>query len=830
MEDKEENKDINVAKDAFDGIGKEDVAERLLEKAEPDSRRLISSLSAETGGITVGPSIQANSVNNVNYYITASTARDKRKKSDHDDEPALEEPDSNKRKIVCQQNYKKEVEKKYGKMKDYNSLTGEWVDFNKRYTNMLILRRHLKLKEREDELKSRGHLELRKKYKSDEAMCIQVEDVFASDENGEIPSTVVLQGPAGIGKTFTVNKIMFDWASKNIFQGKFDYVFHFDFRELNTKGDVSLIELLSDQYSDLNLKEILACPEKLLFLMDGFDEWKFPLDQGDVGLSGDERTKQPVAITVSRLLKRKILSKSTLLITTRSSSLETLDKSVTLQRFADLLGFSADEIQEYVFNYFQAKEQAAQALNYIKENESVLTLCFVPVVCWIICELIKHSIDCGEELNRNLKTATQVFVHFVITLCKHHGNNSPSDIIHKLGPLALEGVRKQQFLFQEEELERLISSPVQGVSAFLSKIQFKQGLSCGSAYHFLHLSIQELFAAMFCVSGMSEEEINTLLNDCIHNSCLLNVVQFMFGLANKNIQALIPGNNLLPISVLRTRLENWIKEASSYVNIIELLHCLFEIQDEEFVKKAMADMDELWFWNGCVNKNDCTVIKYCIEQRGEVERLDLASSHLEEEEVKVLVEVLPKCKIIEMHSSHLTKDTVMNFCQMLSTHPCWVSLGLDITLRKEGLTLFCFTFDHVIGQEGLSFEGDLTEDFILNICTLIIPKYDCKSISVLNPHLTSNFIEKLCGVFKMSTIDLQSLELTDTHLTDSCVESLSSGLNAFISSLECLDLSNNSFTDSCVPSFIHIMLMCTSLRVFNVKLFVAAPVKDAIQK
>ncbi|XP_058889367.1 uncharacterized protein LOC131739421 isoform X3 [Acipenser ruthenus] len=104
MEDKEENKDINVAKDAFDGIGKEDVAERLLEKAEPDSRRLISSLSAETGGITVGPSIQANSVNNVNYYITASTARDKRKKSDHDDEPALEEPDSNKRKIVSDEN------------------------------------------------------------------------------------------------------------------------------------------------------------------------------------------------------------------------------------------------------------------------------------------------------------------------------------------------------------------------------------------------------------------------------------------------------------------------------------------------------------------------------------------------------------------------------------------------------------------------------------------------------------------------------------------------------------------------------------------------------
>ncbi|XP_041083113.1 uncharacterized protein LOC121299467 isoform X2 [Polyodon spathula] len=92
MGDKEENKDLNVEQDAFDRIGKKDVAE-----TGTDSRRLINSLTAETGGITVGPSIQANNVSNINYYITARTA--------------LEEPDLNKRKMVCQQNYKKEVEK-----------------------------------------------------------------------------------------------------------------------------------------------------------------------------------------------------------------------------------------------------------------------------------------------------------------------------------------------------------------------------------------------------------------------------------------------------------------------------------------------------------------------------------------------------------------------------------------------------------------------------------------------------------------------------------------------------------------------------------------------
>ncbi|KAK6483336.1 NACHT protein [Huso huso] len=93
-------------------------------------------------------------------------------------------------------------------------------------------------------------------------------------------------------------------------------------------------------------------------------------------------------------------------------------------------------------------------------------------------------------------------------------------------------------------------------------------------------------------------------------------------------------------------------------------------------------------------------------------------------------------------------------------------------MTKEGLRLDCITGDRKDCEEGLSFRGDLPEDFILNICTMIIPKYNCEGVSVCNFHLTSNFMEKLCGVLKMSTIDLQFLVLIDAHLTDSCVESL----------------------------------------------------------
>ncbi|XP_058889377.1 NACHT, LRR and PYD domains-containing protein 5-like isoform X2 [Acipenser ruthenus] len=197
--------------------------------------------------------------------------------------------------------------------------------------------------------------------------------------------------------------------------------------------------------------------------------------------------------------------------------------------------------------------------------------------------------------------------------------------------------------------------------------------------------------------------------------------------------------------------------------------------------------------------------------------LDLSKNSFTDSSVPSLINIILKCTSLmdfKMEFSHITEDAVMNFCQMLSTNPSPKPLCLNIQMSKEGLRLSCYTDNRWIKEKGLLFHGDLPEDFIWNVCTLIIPKYKCKKISVCNSHLTSNFMEKLCGVLKMSTSDLQSLELTDAHLTDSCVESLASGLDAF-SPLESLDLSKNSFTDSSVPSFIHIMLMCSNLRSFK---------------
>ncbi|KAK6470126.1 NACHT protein [Huso huso] len=560
--------------------------------------------------------------------------------------------------IYISTDYKENTANRYKKTKDYNSLQGERVDLRKRYTRLQMLNKHCQEKEKELQLKSRGeeYMEQMKRHK-DEDTCIEIQDLFASHKKDEEePVTVVLHGPAGIGKTFTVNKIMMDWASNNLFDGRFDYVFHFNCRELNTcTDDVSLVDLILNSAEELQpaIEEILAHPEKLLFIIDGFDELKFSLDQVNVGVARDWNTRHPVEITLCRLLKKKILSKSKLLITTRATALENLGRIVDVERCVEILGFSEGEIKEYVSKFYQNEQQASVVFNYIAENEAVFSMCFVPVVCWIVCSVMKDHVNHEESLAKKLKTTTQIFANFVNKLLKHHGASLDSQILQQVGSLALKGVIKKQVLFEKQDLVELSLDPAQCRSTFFSEVIIKQELDKKSMYHFFHLSIQELFAAFFCATSKDDKVVENMLKESMttERDHLVHVVRFLFGLSNVKTLKMIQDNFTEPSSVLRTQLEKWIPQAvCSYEDkpryFVELLNCFYETQDEEFVKCAMKNINTVNMKECHLNKSACLAIRYCIEQSDQVDKLDAFGCSLREEEVKVLLGVLPKCQSI----------------------------------------------------------------------------------------------------------------------------------------------------------------------------------------
>uniref|UniRef100_A0A8D0GEW8 NACHT domain-containing protein n=1 Tax=Sphenodon punctatus TaxID=8508 RepID=A0A8D0GEW8_SPHPU len=367
----------------------------------------------------------------------------------------------------------------YKNIQDGNARLGESVCLQKRYTKLLIVKNHRGQEEREHEIIASGkrHSEIM----TQQNKLTEIRLLF----NCQTSRTFVLQGVAGIGKTMTARKIMLDWAAGKLYRKRFDYVFYINCRKINaTTEEQSVADLVLNNCPERNrpIEEIFDNPEKLLFIVDGFDELNFCLDTEENCLCTDPSKRKPVSNVLCSLLKRKVLHKSFLLITTRPTALQKLKNNLGHVDFAEIMGFSTKDREEYFHKFYDDAKKAAQAFNFVKENEILFTMCFVPIVCWIICTVMKQQLDKGEDLAETSETTTSVYMLFLSSLLSDHftdsvhSQNSKTNL-WKLCSLAADGILKRKILFDKDDLKNhnLCFSNIQ--SLFLNKSIFLKVLN-----------------------------------------------------------------------------------------------------------------------------------------------------------------------------------------------------------------------------------------------------------------------------------------------------------------------------------------------------------------
>uniref|UniRef100_A0A8C3SA98 NACHT domain-containing protein n=1 Tax=Chelydra serpentina TaxID=8475 RepID=A0A8C3SA98_CHESE len=663
--------------------------------------------------------------------------------------------------------YKEHIRNKYSAIIDMNARLGENVKLNSRYTKLIIVNEH--------------------QIMTKHASPITIANLFDSDKDGQSPQIVVLLGAAGIGKTLTARKIMLDWACEELYQSRFDYVFYINCRKINLGSEQRSVEdMILKNCPDQNAptKEILMNPEKLLFIIDGFDELRFSFNQPTSNVCSDPCEKQPVEIVLSSLLRKKVLLKSYLIITTRPTALEKLGQCLKGEccAYAEILGFSENERKEYFYKFFGNEEQARRAFNLVKRNEMLFTMCFVPIACWIICTVLKQQMEAGEDLAQTSSTITGVYMLYLFSLIKGLSSTSKQQVhdnLKGLCSLAAHGIWRKNILFEEEDVKKYgLDKPD---SLFLNENMFQKGIDCEHVYNFIHLSFQEFFAALFYVLEKEEtvedsetaiQPVEKLFEKCEKSrNYLMLTVRFLFGLLNKERMKEMEKNLHCKFSTkIKNNLLMWVKQKpfSSLFNYdeklffdtermtfcLEYFHCLYEIQETELVKSALNHFMKLKLAYHTFNKMDQIVLQFCIKNCCKLESLCL-------EDCKFLTEDLN-----EDSPGPSKQPSVKSPIHIVIALVC---VSLTCSFYSCGLTGACC--------------GDLA--------AVLRTKQSLTTLYLSDNKLGDAGVRLLCEGLKHPNCKLQSLGLWKCNLTGACCRDLAAVLRTSQSLTELLPSDNN---------------------------------------
>ncbi|XP_043084805.1 NACHT, LRR and PYD domains-containing protein 1 homolog [Puntigrus tetrazona] len=508
---------------------------------------------------------------------------------------------------------------------------------------------------------------------------ISIERLF-----GYLPESFILHGNSGSGKSIIAQKVMLDWASEKPYLKNFDLAFSLRYDELKCiSEEMNLIELLSlncsltsDQISMMLENSESALQQRVLFIIDGLDDFnyisEFELMRYELCISSIFQ-KAPPEVVVCSLLLKSILPSSLFLITTKTKVPQGLFFTVNYY-YIRVLGFSENRVEEYFQKFFQNKDLFRRAYECVRSNKSLFKVCSIPVICWIICTLLRERLSDGVDVTSGLETTTSVYTDFVSTLLERHcqGQSIPS-LVRSLGQLAERGMLEQQVLFDEKSVHETISDPAG--SPFLCERRIGQE----TMFSFLHHSFQEFFTALYYVL-LDEDESKRKVSKLLHtvergwalsrmsgretdletgrSSLLQPVILFLCGLCTKEgISSFFKKHNMAVSGNIETQLKEWINQCSRrYQNkhMLFILHCLCELHEKSFVGNVLERLDYIDLSNILLKDEDCWTLRFCFENCANIGKLRL---NIKSDNLKILQSALCRYEEIWLQVDHITDDT-----------------------------------------------------------------------------------------------------------------------------------------------------------------------------
>ncbi|XP_048853510.1 NLR family CARD domain-containing protein 3-like isoform X6 [Brienomyrus brachyistius] len=616
-------------------------------------------------------------------------------------------------------------------------------------------------------------IETASKKRRTEDTTVKCNDIFKPLCGRETPiRTVLTKGVAGIGKTVSVQKFILDWAEGKANQDV-HFIFALPFRDLNLiKGEYSLIELLHHFVPELkSFQSTDLFSSKVLFIFDGLDECRLPLDFQNNESWFDVTKKTSLDVLLTNLIKGNLLPSALLWITSRPAAANQIPAKCVHQ-VTEIRGFSDAQKEEYFKKRFDDQSLASRIITHVKSSRSLFIMCHIPVFCWISATVLKRlfsEIDRGEIP----RTLTEMYTHFLIfqtsvkndKYMKNHETKLKEyskEFLLTLSELAFDNLEKGNLIFYEQDLtENGIDVSEASVYSGVCTEVFKEeyGLYQEKVYCFVHLSIQEYLAALYVfLSNSSADLLKTAVDQALEskNGHLDLYLRFLLGLSTDSSKTLLQrllGPTRITSHIIKDTaqyIKGKIKENLSPERTINLFHCLTELGDNSLVEEVQRYLN-----SGNISADDLSQAQYSalafvmLMSDEELDVFDLKKYIRSDKEHSRLLPVVKN-----------SRTALLNSCDLIDKH-CEV---LSSALRSNSSPLRELDLsDNNLKDSGVKLLSAALED--LHCILEILRLSGCR--------VTEEGCSSLASALKLNPSHLRELDLSYNHPGDSGVKLLS---------------------------------------------------------